>query len=276
MNTKKVSNTPNIEVFVATHKKFDMPTNDSIYKPILGGSKLNPQSKLEYLSDAIGENISEKKMWYNELTSLFWAWKNSTADIKGLCHYRRFFFDSYFSVNKKHILTRKQIIEDLESHDIILPVPYRYSESTVKEAFSISGKADNFTLLVAEKVIKDMYPDYAEAFDNVMKRNEISLCNSFIARRKIFDTYAQWLFSILFQCEPLLDLENREGQRQRIMGFLGERLLDVWVEKNQLRIRYRMLNNVEQKKDIKYYVKVIFEKFGIRLVGKHIKDCSKL
>ncbi len=51
----------------------------------------NPEAYGHIPGDNTGDNISEKKYKYSELTVQYWAWKNQEADYYGLCHYRRYF-----------------------------------------------------------------------------------------------------------------------------------------------------------------------------------------
>ncbi len=53
--------------------------------------KRNPEEYGYILGDDTGDNISEKKYKYSEMTVQYWAWKNQDADYYGLCHYRRYF-----------------------------------------------------------------------------------------------------------------------------------------------------------------------------------------
>ena len=82
----------NIKILVATHKKYDMPT-ERIYLPIHVG-KAGKES-LGYQGDDIGDNISWKNTSYCELTGVYWGWKNLQCDYIGLCHYRRYFLRKY-------------------------------------------------------------------------------------------------------------------------------------------------------------------------------------
>ncbi len=87
-----------IKILVATHKKYDMPSED-IYLPIHVGRE--GKEDLGYQGDNQGENISLKNSNYCELTGLYWAWKNLQCDVIGLSHYRRYFTDkSKFEVAK--------------------------------------------------------------------------------------------------------------------------------------------------------------------------------
>lgn len=61
-----------------------------------GGASLFPTNDKwitdNVLPDNIGDNISKLNEYYNEMTSLYWIWKNyKLPDYAGLCHYRLFF-----------------------------------------------------------------------------------------------------------------------------------------------------------------------------------------
>ena len=94
-----------IEIFVLTHKKFELPL-DNLYKPLLNGS-ITYEDDFGYLRDDSGDNISDLNKYYAELTGVYWAWKNSDADIIGFCHYRR-----YFAKNISLKLLKKEDIEE--------------------------------------------------------------------------------------------------------------------------------------------------------------------
>lgn len=258
-----MSANPVVKIYVATHKQFEMPTQSTIYCPVLGGASLYPDLDFGYQKDNVGENISEKKEWYNELSVLYWAWKNSDADIKGLCHYRRFFYTSDTSIAGKYILDRQSIIDSLREYDIILPVPYIHKGISVYDAYSRSGKGLQADLDLAREIVGEMYPAYMPAFDTVMKRDWASLCNALVARKDVFDQYADWLFSVLFELEGRISFEHRDAQQIRVMGFLGERLLNVWVEHHRLRVEYYRLHRTDAPKNLSYYIHIAAEKAGL-------------
>ena len=53
-------------------------------------------------------------------------------------------------------------------------------------------------------------------------------------RYDLYCKYCQWLFSILFKLEQEINLKNYIGYQQRVLGYIAERLLDVWIEHNQI------------------------------------------
>lgn len=89
-----MKNMNKIDIYMITHKSVDYIPNG--ITPLFVGDGTNEDS---YIRDNIGDNISNKNKNYCELTALYWMWKNSNADILGLCHYRRF-----FGKNEKDIL----------------------------------------------------------------------------------------------------------------------------------------------------------------------------
>ena len=112
-----------IKIVVATHKEYRMPSS-SLYLPVQAGAALH--KPLSYTGDNTGDHISEKNRNFCELTCLYWAWKNLTAEYLGLCHYRR-----YFGVHKgkdlwKSILTQEQAEEFLKKAPLLLPRKRNY------------------------------------------------------------------------------------------------------------------------------------------------------
>ena len=57
--------------------------------------------------------------------------------------------------------------------------------------------------------------------------------NMFIMHHEFLDAYCTWLFDILFELENRLDISSYSANDSRVYGFVGERLLDVWLEANQ-------------------------------------------
>ena len=86
----------NTKIIVATHKEKAL-LNNEMFSPIQVNAKVSDYTiDSTYLSDNTLDNISEKNYTFNELTALYWAWKNlKKPAIFGLMHYRRYLDINY-------------------------------------------------------------------------------------------------------------------------------------------------------------------------------------
>lgn len=222
----------NTKILVAAHKKYWMPDNDN-YLPIQVGKSLHPD--LGYTGDNEGENISQKNPQFNELTAMYWAWKNLDADVIGLVHYRRYFVRKKKGKNitekRENILSEKDILDCLQEVDMILPNPRNYY---IESSYSHYAHAHNGADLdETRKIIQERFPIYIPAFDSAMKSSKAHMFNMFIMKREDFDAYCSWLFDILFELEKRIDISSYSDYEARVYGFISERLLDVWVNTNK-------------------------------------------
>ena len=84
----------------------------------------------------------------------------------------------------------------------------------------------------------------------------------FIMRKDVMDLYCEWLFPILFELEKRLDISSYSDYDARVFGFVSERLLDVWIDRQ--RIRYKEVPVFETEK-VNWLVK------GTRFVWRKIR-----
>lgn len=70
-----------------------------------------------------------------------------------------------------------------------------------------------------------------------MKSRSEHLFNMFIMKKMLFDQYCEWMFPILEELEASYDLKSMEPFQARLIGRVSERLLDVWINKNQLKYK---------------------------------------
>lgn len=197
-----------LKIIVATHKEYEIPKDD-FYLPVFVGSANVKEYNLPYQRDDEGENISEKNRYYSELTGLYWAYKNLKADYIGLCHYHR-----YMDIKKLKI----------EDHEIILPGKRHYFIETIYDQYRHAH--GSIGLDKAREIISRDYPDYLSFFDKHMLKTSEHNCNMFIMRYDIFTDYCDFLFDILFK------VEERLGEVDRLYGYISERLLDVYINRN--------------------------------------------
>ena len=222
-------------VYIAAHKAFSPPTAAG-YIPLQVGAE--GKEPLGFSADNTGEHISEKNPHYCELTGLYWVWNNTEDGYKGLVHYRRYFR------GKRGLLTEEEITALLNRYDVILPRPEILRESAYEEFCLHSGYEKDLISLreAVERVDADVLP----AYDRVMAGNRLHLYNMLIAPREEFDAYCRWLFAVLAQLEPSVDMTDYTPYQKRLYGFLGERLLNVWVTHRGLRVGTLKVYNTEQ------------------------------
>lgn len=215
---------------VAAHKEFPMPENRDLYMPVLVGATKNYKEGIDYQRDDEGENISSKNPNFNELTAVYWAWKNLDADAIGLVHYRRL-FSKGGKRELDNILNKEQIEQLLDKAPIVVPKKRKYYiESNYSHYIHAHPKEP---LEVARDVIAENYPRYLNAFDQVMHKTSAHMFNMFIMKKKEFNQYSEWLFDVLFKVEDKIDISEYSVQDARVFGFLAERLMDIWLLTNE-------------------------------------------
>ncbi len=229
----------NIKIIVATHKKYEMPV-DSIYLPLHVGAEgkfdVNGNAlDLGYTKDNTNDNISIKNSSFCELTGLYWMWKNVDADYLGLVHYRRHFKGKRAGKNFKNVISGQQLDIMLDKCDLILPKKRHYYIETNKSQYLHAHHKEG--LEETENVIKEFYPDYLSSFNSVMNKRSGHRFNMFVMKKTLLDSYCEWLFDILFKVESRIDISDWNKSEQRVFGYLSERLLDVWIDKNKLQYK---------------------------------------
>lgn len=252
-----------LTIMVATHIKYRMP-KESCYLPIQVGKA--GKKSIGFQGDDTGDNISVKNPYYCELTGLYWLWKNMDSDYLGVVHYRRY-------LGKKgrgkdvfdNILTEQQILEYMQEVDILLPQKRHYYIESIYQHYAHTHYAEHLDL--TREVIRELYPEYLDAFDTVMKRKSAHMYNMFVMSRRKCDQYCCWLFDILEQLERRIDVSIYDEFQARVFGRISEMLLDVWLEKNQYPYTEVPIVYIEKKKT----VKKIFYFMVSRLFGKKYK-----
>lgn len=224
---------PRVQIYVAAHKPYAFPA-DSAYVPLQVGAALH--EPFCTLRDDMGENISARNASYCELTALYWMWKHAQADFVGLAHYRR-----YLAAPQRHAAPRARILsgpelERLLARDaLLLPRRRRYFIETNLSQYAHAHHVKD--LLAARDVILSLYPGTQTAFDAVMRRRSGHRFNMLVMRRDMLSAYCAWLFPILFALEARLDTSAYDDYNRRVIGFIAERLLDVWIAQNNLPYR---------------------------------------
>lgn len=257
-----------IKIFVSHRIDKDSVTIDNpLYVNVRCGAvydKRSPEEIGGMLGDDTGDNISEKKNSFCELTVQYWAWKNIQADYYGLCHYRRYlsFSSKIFKTNTYGVIPKAfldtqviktfSLVEDvmrecIEQYDIItaVPVDVRMLSPEIKNIYDYCHLSNNdFNLDDIElllDVIKELYPNFYEIAVNYYKQPYSRWYNCFIMKKEIFHNFCKWQFNILFTLETRLKMDRYSAQMKRELGFFGEHLYGIYFNYLKSNFNYNIL-----------------------------------
>lgn len=234
-----------LRIYAMTHKQFDVP-KDSMYQPLHVGRAV--ADDLGYPGDDTGENISHLNCYYSELTGHYWLWKNcSNVDYIGTCHYRRYLINE-----QEKVLTKKEYEHLLENYDMVTTKRVILNNSY---HYGFSANHNIKALDCTGEVIRDLYPEYYDTFITLVHANETYFGNMFVTSKPLFDAYCEWLFTIFAEVERRIDLDTDEdAYHKRVLGFISEFLLLVWVRVNHLSVyecKVGMLGEKAETRELK-------------------------
>ena len=245
-----------IKIFVS-HRidKVSKLIDNPLYVPVRCGACFDHDNLMGLLGDNTGENISEKRKSFCELTVHYWAWKNQKADYYGLCHYRRFlsFANREYKENNFGVVEYPEIDEtfvnrfnlyedvmrsEIEKYDIVtanyIPVEqsgdydsvYDYCKKTP------AGYIEKDIDLLYD-VVNDLYPEDLKYVKSFFEGKFNCWYNCFVMKADIFNEYSKWLFDILFELEKRADVTYYTQEQLRLCGVMAERLLGAFIEKSK-------------------------------------------
>ncbi len=263
-----------LNIYIVAHKPVDLSSYnlDKCYKVIRVGNYAQKNNNL--ISDNTGENISEKNSNYCELTACYWIWKNSTSDIAGLVHYRRFFTKALIDNSSRHFLRENDIRKILGKHDAIVARKSITAEGAYAKYLRCGYVKD---LDNVKEAIKVLYPEYLPYYEKYFEYSAaFRPFNMIITRKDIFDSYCEWLFEILKYTERKTDLSGYSPQEKRIYGYIAERLLDVWLNANHIKCKSMKVINTDEKFSLKYILRNTRLWQCIKLIEFHLKAKRKV
>jgi hypothetical protein len=254
-----------IKILVCYYQSRELPNGD-IFMPIQAGKAVSGFD-LGILGDNTGDNISDKNATFSEFTAWYWAWKNikkiyPDVEYIGLSHYRRYFvMDKSFLRGPVIYLPKipamnnydDLFIDTLKNHDIILTKQTKFSND-LRTHYSLFH--NSFDYLIMKDIVHEISPEYDESFYDIFERNNrISLYCMFVAKYNLFNDYFNWLFPLLFEAERRIDVSRYTQYQKRVLAFLAERLLNVYVYHNNLKVAYRPIYFIDKDNTLKKRVK---------------------
>lgn len=239
-----------VSVFVVSHKKYKMP-EDKMYIPLQVGAECKEKINGYIQDNSKADNISSKNPYFCELTGLYYIWKHVSNDYVGLVHYRRYFTTKKIIPKKeeekfKIVLSKNETEKILEENDVILPKKRKYYIENLYDHYQHTMYVE--PLDETAKIIQEKYPEYMNEFNKLHTRTSAHMFNMFIMKKEILDEYCKWLFDILFELENRMKEQEKEYDKfhSRFYGRISELLLDVWINKNN--IKYSEVKVIDMQK----------------------------
>ena len=198
--------------------------------------------------DDTGENISERNPGWNEMTVIYWAFRNyerlGSPEYIGFEQYRRhFIFDRWRKVPGRGIAfpydeinpdyekalrqDRENVEKYLKEYDLLYPVyPMRCSvyEQYRREAAN-GHHIEDLDLTV--NIISELFPAYKAYAEKYLSGRLNYFCNMFVMRKDLFFEYCSFVFPVLFEFEKRRNVFDRSFSERRF--FVSERLTGIFI-----------------------------------------------
>ncbi len=179
------------------------------------GAALTEQ-RFSAVTDADGDNISSKNAYYNEMTGMYWLWKNTGWDISGLCHYRRQFESD---------IALKPLLDG--TADAVLPVPALVYPN-LRGYYCNWGEDSYYQMML--QVIREQKEDYYETAVWCAEHEIFYPNNIFLAKREVIEDYCQFAFDVIDEVETRM--RNFDGVKQK-RCWLSEHVTTIYFMKHK-------------------------------------------
>lgn len=228
------------QIYILAHKPVPYGIYDNfLYTPLQVGAGDRFLDLCEWDEEP---NMNEWNGIYAETSGTYFIWKYChPAKYKGQCQYRR----------RLTLPEDTNFDEIFEKVDVLAAMPGKTSMSLYEQYALCHSRKD---IEEIENIVKSLYPDYADDFDNYIVGGDIIFySNSFILRSEDYDKYCEWLFNVLGEfcrrrnwdtpdkARKDIKYSIKKGTRrntrginyqQQVCGFLSERLWTLYLRHN--------------------------------------------
>lgn len=226
---------PKIKILMAYHKKAPLLKNDVLVPIHVGRDVATIPSrngnvtdkdlkwlKKNMIGDNTGDNISHLNRSFNEMTAVYWAWKNydklGNPDYIGLMHYRRHLnllnkWDIVYNSTKylNEIGLDQKTLEKLcEQYDLITTL----GAYAAIECYNFEKR-----YTVESGIIRKQYPNLFKEKEKFKDDRMIHFGNLFIMKKEYFFQYCKIIFDVLFSTKK--NYEKVHTYDINILGHYG-------------------------------------------------------
>ena len=258
-------NLPTVKILISYHKPAVL-LKDEVLTPIHVGralatesSKDGSMSEEDYkwmlenmIGDDTGDNISHLNRTLNELTSMYWAWKNydklGNPDYIGFMHYRRhlnFNIDRKYKENEWGLIDNNIIDENyidnynlkadyikelVGKYDILVANKWNVNNGKFKNNYDVykkNHKIEDYDKALS--LLERNIPIIKEDIKNYNFSKYGYYTNVFIMKKSIFFDYCKTLFNIIFELHDKIDISNYNLSQARATAYISEWLFGIYL-----------------------------------------------
>jgi hypothetical protein len=224
----KSSNICDLAIYEVNHikdKQLKQWASLSVWEtPIQVGAALTDK-RIAEIRDDTGDNISAKNPRYAEMTAVYWLWKNTSHDYKGIAHYRRHLTLSDAQINA---LSKGKV-------DAVLPLPYLCCPNAISHYGRFVSKEVVEVLLAALRVL---YSARLDDYLAILYGRFFYTCNLAIAKKTVYDDYCSWCFPILSHMETQKE-KAPDIETTRALAYSAEILTSLYFLYNAKKLEIR-------------------------------------
>lgn len=176
----------NLDIFVFSHKDFDVWPNNPVYK-LVSLDKIETNIPWEQIiCDVDKDPLLKMEHAYSEGARIHYLWKNyPLKEYVGTAHYRRY-FDFFDNVPNMDEIFKEY---DAICSDFDLGWP------SIKENYKACHCEKDLNMCI--DIIKEDFPEfYSSAIESIYGNNFIP-CNIFVLRKETFFQWCEFVFGVL-------------------------------------------------------------------------------
>ena len=234
----------NIKILVCYHKKDKLFKND-VLVPIHCGralaceaSKDGKMSEKDYqwmldnmIGDDTGDNISELNREVNEMSAIYWAWKNydklGNPDYIGLMHYRRLF--DFFEVST---FSKKSLLDRLGLNKKTLDAVFSKCDFVCRKGFNVIDTKHTFEpYQISVNLSNDYHPILFNKYQKFKKEQIFYFSCMFIMKKDDFFEFCEEVMPIMFDFLEMPKSEVNNNFLSKVKDLLSEEKYNLVKEK---------------------------------------------
>tara|TARA_B110000971_G_scaffold174914_1_gene180032 strand:+ start:6704 stop:7567 length:864 start_codon:yes stop_codon:yes gene_type:complete len=255
----------NLEIYCITSEKIDFLENLNLKIIVGGAANKNKDFPINWLLDNSNINISLKNENFGSLTSIYWIWKNELKKYKentwvGVSHYRRFWLKEKHDKTITLTNLNKNLLDNISekdlNYDAFIASPQNLQGFKLIKLLKKAPKnifKNPMILLDKNKHNINLHFDMfhlhgglvnaASVMNNEQHKDFLNFINTeteifspfsiFILKKKKFNELCNTLFTWIFNCQNIFDVNKLQGHGQtRLFDYLAERYISYWIKRN--------------------------------------------